>query len=129
MTTTDTAMRDQDIISIVTISKSKPHFFTISLKGKGGTRDFRGMRAIRIIGITETIEIIIKIIIMKDMTRHYLITVIMRKMTATITIRKITTVVISQGRRGEEMIVINLQTNTTKIRELQIIACPLELSK
>jgi len=87
------------------------------------------MRAIRIIGITETIEIIIKIIIMKDMTRHYLITVIMRKMTATITIRIITTAVISQGRRGEEMIVINLQTNTTKIRELQITACPLELSK
>jgi len=129
MKTTGTAMRDQDIIRIVTISKSKPHFFTISLKGKGGMRDFRGMRAIRIIGITETIEIIIKIIIMKDMTRHYLITVIMRKMTATITIRIITTAVISQGRRGEEMIVINLQTNTTKIRELQIIACPLELSK
>lgn len=131
MKSTDTAMRDQDTItSIVTISKSKPLllFLTISFKGKGDTRDFSGMKGIRIIGITETtIEIIIKIIIMKDITHHSLITVIMRTKTATII--KITTAVISLGMRGEEMIVINLQTNTTKIREFQKTACQPELSK
>ena len=105
MNSTDTAMRDQDTItSIVTISKSKPLllFLTISFKGNEDMRDFSGMRGIRIIGITETtIEIIIKI----------------------------TTAVISLGMRGEEMIVINLQTNTTKIREFQKTACQPELSK
>ena len=72
-------------------------------------RDFSGMKGTRIIGITETtIEIIIKIIIKKDITRLSLISVIMRKRTATIIIRKITTAVINLGMRGEEMIVINL---------------------
>jgi len=132
MRTTDTEMRDQDIItSIVTISKSKPIFLqqhSIS-KGIGGTRGSSGLKDKRIIIITETIEIIIKIIIMKDITHLRPIIVILKMMTAINDPRIITTEVISLRMKGEEMIVINLEINTTKIIEFQITACLQELSK
>ena len=80
--------------------------------------------------ITETIEIIIKIIIKKDISHLSLIIVIMKMMTGIFNVpRIITTEVISLGMKGEEMIVINLETNTTKIIEFQITACLQELSK
>jgi hypothetical protein len=133
MRTTGTAMRDQDTItSIVTIFKSKPIFLhqnSIS-QGIGGTRGSSGLKGKRIIIITETIEIIIKIIIMKDISHLRLIIVIMKMMTGIINDpRIITTEAISLGMKGEEMIVIDLQTNTTKIIEFQITACLQELSK
>jgi hypothetical protein len=92
-------------------------------------RGFSGMRVIRIIGITETTttEIIIKIIIMKNITHHSI--VIMMEGISTSRDMKITTEGINIGMRGEEMIVIDRQTNTTKIKEVKIIACLLEVSK
>ena len=80
------------------------------------------------IGITETtIEIIIKIIIMRDIS-HLSLTIIMNMVNGIINARKITTEVTNQG-MIEEMIVIARQLITSKITEVKISECLPEVSK
>lgn len=117
-TITGTAMRDRDTITTaVTISKRI-----------GGMRGFSALRGIRMIGITETtIEFIIKIIIMRDIS-HLSLTIIMNMVNGIINARKITTEVTNQG-MIEEMIVIARQLITSKITEVKISECLPEVSK
>ena len=91
-------------------------------------RGFSALRGIRMIGITETtIEIIIKIIIMRDIS-HLRLTIIMNMVNGIINARKITTEVTNQG-MIEEMIVIARQLITSKITEVKISECLPEVSK
>lgn len=91
-------------------------------------RGFSALRGIRMIGITETtIEIIIKIIIMRDIS-HLSLTIIMNMVNGIINARKITTEVTNQG-MIEEMIVIARQLITSKITEVKISECLPEVSK
>jgi non-homologous end joining protein Ku len=91
-------------------------------------RGFSALRGIRMIGITETtIEIIIKIIIMRDIS-HLSLTIIMNMVNGIINARKITTEVTNQGMK-EEMIVIARQLITSKITEVKISECLPEVSK
>ena len=91
-------------------------------------RGFSALRGIRMIGITETtIEIIIKIIIMRDIS-HLSLTIIMNMVNGIINVRKITTEVTNQGMK-EEMIVIARQLITSKITEVKISECLPEVSK
>ena len=91
-------------------------------------RGFSALRGIRMIGITETtIEIIIKIIIMRDIS-HLSLTIIMNMVNGITNARKITTEVTNQG-MIEEMIVIARQLITSKITEVKISECLPEVSK
>ena len=91
-------------------------------------RGFSALRGIRMIGITETtIEIIIKIIIMRDIS-HLSLTIIMNMVNGIINARKITTEATNQG-MIEEMIVIARQLITSKITEVKISECLPEVSK
>ena len=91
-------------------------------------RGFSALRGIRMIGITETtIEFIIKIIIMRDIS-HLSLTIIMNMVNGIINARKITTEVTNQG-MIEEMIVIARQLITSKITEVKISECLPEVSK